>query len=185
MPPWETVKSLLSFLVTDGVSDPEEQLEIGIFDISRAHFVPRADRELYIELPDEAKAPGDGDVIVRVHRSTYGFRDASNNWMREWQSFIQSQVCAVGKANLALFFNKQRNSTGAVHGDDFYVLQSGAQSITMAKPWHPSTRFVRAIDPDSEKHCTRTTVASNRISVLGASERRRLFRSSQIHDALN
>ena len=55
MPPWETVKSLLSFPVTDGVSDPEEQLEIGIFDISRAHFVPRADRELYIELPDEAQ----------------------------------------------------------------------------------------------------------------------------------
>ena len=38
MPPWETVKSLLSFLVTDGVSDSEEQLEFGIFDISRGHL---------------------------------------------------------------------------------------------------------------------------------------------------
>ena len=37
--PWATVKSPLSFLVTDGVSDPEEQLEVGIFDISRAHFM--------------------------------------------------------------------------------------------------------------------------------------------------
>ena len=42
--PWATVKSLLSFLVTDGVSDPEEQLEVGIFDMSRAHFMPKADR---------------------------------------------------------------------------------------------------------------------------------------------
>ena len=57
--PWETVKSLLSFLVTDGVSDPEEQLDIGICDSSRAHFMPKADRELYIEIPDEAKAPGE------------------------------------------------------------------------------------------------------------------------------
>ena len=28
----------------------------------------------------------------------------------------------VGKANPALFFNNQRNSRSAVHGDDFYVL---------------------------------------------------------------
>ena len=57
--PWETVKSLLSFLVTDGVSDPEEQLDIGICDSYRAPFMPKADRELYIEIPDEAKAPGE------------------------------------------------------------------------------------------------------------------------------
>ena len=64
MSPWETVKSPpLSFLVTDGVSDPEEHFEIVIFDICRA-----TDRELYIELPDEAKAQGD---------------DASNNFLRK------------------------------------------------------------------------------------------------------
>ena len=41
--------------------------DIGIFDTSRAHFIP--DRDLYIELPDEAKAPGDGDVVVgRLNR---------------------------------------------------------------------------------------------------------------------
>ena len=45
-----------SFFVTDGFSDPEEQLEIGIFDISRAHVMPRADRELSIEPLDEANA---------------------------------------------------------------------------------------------------------------------------------
>ena len=53
MPPWETAKSLFSFLVTDGISDREEQLEFGMFDIAHAHFMPKADRELYIELPDE------------------------------------------------------------------------------------------------------------------------------------
>ena len=32
------------FLVTDGVSEADERLEIGMFDISRAHFMPKADR---------------------------------------------------------------------------------------------------------------------------------------------
>ena len=57
MPPWEAVKTLLSLLVTDGVdcagTSPEEELEMAIFDISRAHFMPKCKRELYIELPPE------------------------------------------------------------------------------------------------------------------------------------
>ena len=104
VPPWETVKAPLAFLVKDGVSDAEEQLYIGMFDISRAHFMPK-DRELYLELPDEAKAPGDGDVVGRMNRSMYGFRDAGNNWMRDWQSLHQSTGYAC-----TLFFNTQRNS---------------------------------------------------------------------------
>ena len=69
MPPRERAKFLLIFLVTDGVSDPEEQLETGIFQISRTHFMPKADRELYIEPPDEAKAPREGDVVGRLEPS--------------------------------------------------------------------------------------------------------------------
>lgn len=70
MPPWEAVKLLFSMLVTDDLQEifedltPEarslldqEELEIGIFDISRAHFMPEAKRELYIEVPEEDKHP--------------------------------------------------------------------------------------------------------------------------------
>ena len=56
-PPWEIIKALLSLLVTDGVPCgaaelENKDLEIGIFDISRAHFMPYAKRELYVELPE-------------------------------------------------------------------------------------------------------------------------------------
>ena len=52
MPPWEMIKVLLGFLVTDGFDGIDsEDLCIGIFDISRAHFMAPAERELYIELP--------------------------------------------------------------------------------------------------------------------------------------
>ena len=50
----------------------------------------RKTEELYLELPDEAKAPRDGDVVGRMNRSMYGFRDAGNNWMRDWRSLHQS-----------------------------------------------------------------------------------------------
>ena len=79
MPPWEMVKSLLSLLVTDGVSS--ESLVLRVFDISRAHFMVPATRELYVEIPDEDKGPGEENLIGRLNRSMYGFRDASHNWM--------------------------------------------------------------------------------------------------------
>ena len=72
MPPWEMVKVLLGFLVTDDFNGiAADDLVIGIFDISRAHFMAPADRELYIELPEEDKLPGEGDVVGRLNRMMY------------------------------------------------------------------------------------------------------------------
>ena len=120
MPPWEAVKVLLSLLVTDGINT--EELELGVFDISRAHFMPVVSRELYIELPPEDKLPGDGDAVGRLNRNMYGFRDASNGWMKDWQRLLKTGGYLVGVSNPALFYNPVAGARGAVHGDDFYVL---------------------------------------------------------------
>ena len=98
-----------------------EELEIGVYDISRAHFMPRAVRELYIELPDIDQEPG-ADMVGKLNRTMYGCRDASHEWMRDWQELLQQEGYKVGKANPALFFNESANARGAVHGDDFIVL---------------------------------------------------------------
>ena len=56
MPPWEIFKVLLGLLVSDNVPGAEgEELEMAIFDISRAHFMAPMDREACIELPQEDK----------------------------------------------------------------------------------------------------------------------------------
>ena len=52
---------------------------IGFLDVSRAHFVSGATRELYLELLDVAKVPGQ-DLVARHLRSFYGTRDAGHNW---------------------------------------------------------------------------------------------------------
>ena len=99
-----------------------EPLVMGVYDISRAHFMPAVEREIYIELPDEDKLDGDGDVVGRLKRNMYGCRDASHGWMKDWQALLASGGYQVGEANPALFFNEDKFSRGAVHGDDFYVL---------------------------------------------------------------
>ena len=91
------IKVLLGYLVADefdGIDD--EDLCLGIFGIGRAHFMAAADRELYMELPDEAKTPEDGDVVGRLNRMMYGLRDASNGWSKYCQALLKEHGYCVG-----------------------------------------------------------------------------------------
>ena len=64
MHPLESFKVLLGLLVGDDVPVAEgDELEMAIFDISRAHFMAPMDREACIELPLEQKLPEDGDAV--------------------------------------------------------------------------------------------------------------------------
>ena len=106
MPPWEMIKTLLSLLVTDGVPGLEgEELELAIFDISRAHFMPEARRDLCIELPEEDQEEGQ-DLVGYLLRGMYGFRDAAAGWQEHWQGTLRQGGYEVGVANTALFYNQ-------------------------------------------------------------------------------
>ena len=165
MPPWETIKSLLSLLVTDGVCTSE--LEVGIFDISRAHFQAPAARELYIELPSEDLLPQDGDAVGRLKRSMYGFRDASHEWMRDWQKLLEGEGYAIGVANPALFYNKERESRGAVHGDDFYVLGPKASIDHVGKTLASKYSVRESHRLGFGAHCVQEATVLNRVVILG------------------
>lgn len=169
-PPWEAVKSLLSLMVTDGVAKDGEELELGVFDISRAHFMPAVKRELYIEVPEEDRLPGEGDVVGRLNRNMYGFRDASNGWMEDWQKNLGQAGYVVGTANPALFFNAARNSRGAVHGDDFYVLgnRSALDHINGVLGSKYSLRESHRLGFGS--HCSQAATVLNRVVTLGRGE---------------
>ena len=53
MPPLEALKLLCSLKVSLETSRRGKPLKLAHFDICRAHFMPKARRELYVELPDE------------------------------------------------------------------------------------------------------------------------------------
>ena len=50
-----------------------------VLDVSRAHVHPYAVREMYVELPEEDKVPGE-DMVGVLLRCLYGTRDAANLW---------------------------------------------------------------------------------------------------------
>ena len=134
MPPWESFKVLLGFLVRDDVLGAEgEELEMAIFDISRAHFMAPMDREARIELPQEDKLPEDANAVGLLLRSMYGFRTASANWMRDWEATLEQGGYKIVVANLALFYNAVERCRGGVHGDDFVVVGSRRALDQMGK----------------------------------------------------
>ena len=171
MPPWEMVKSLLSLLVSDGVSS--ESLVLGVFDISRAHFMAPATRELYVEIPDEDRGPGEENLIGRLNRSMYGFRDASHNWMEDWQDLLQEEGYKIGVANPALFWNQALSSRGAVHGDDFYVLGTVCAVDRMAVALKSRYSVRESHRLGFGEGCTRHATILNRVVSLGELNGRR------------
>ena len=104
MHPREIFKVLLGLLVSDNVPGAEgEELEMAIFDISRAQFMAPMDREACIELPQEDRLLGNGGAVGLLQRSMYRIRTASANWMRDWQATHEAFGYKVVVANPALF----------------------------------------------------------------------------------
>ena len=106
--------------------------------------------------------------------------------MLDWQSLLRSERYAFGKANPALFFNRQRNWRGAVHGDDF--LQTGLQLINYIGKVLASKYEVRkSHQPGVGKPLH---IGSNGFEHDHSLYKVRVkdtdsFRSSQAHDTLN
>lgn len=174
-PPWEMVKALFSLLVTESnekFNRDKKDLVMGVFDISRAHFMPMVDREVYIELPDEDREPGEENYVGRLRRNMYGCRDASHGWMKDWQALLQSDGYAVGEANPALFYNEARDCRGAVHGDDFYVLGSVEAVGKMKELLGSKYQMREAHRLGFTTGCKRSATVLNRVVELGETDGR-------------
>ena len=150
MPPRERAKFLLIFLVTDGVSDPEKswksEYSTSLLPTSCQKLTEICTSSFRTKPRHQEKAMFFG----RLNCSMYGFREASNSWMLDWQSLPPvRRVCGwQGQSCVVL----QQTATRDVQfmATTSTCLQTGLQSITSEKCWHPSTRFVKAIDSDSE-----------------------------------
>ena len=101
MPPLEALKLLCSLKVSLKASRRGKPLKLAHFDISRVHFMPKARRELYVELPDEDPMKQKGFVGLLL-RSMYCTQDASNLWQTT-QGHWPSAVTRLAEPNLQCF----------------------------------------------------------------------------------
>ena len=72
-PPSECLKLMLTKIASD------KKHKLLYADVSRAYFYAPAVRPVYVQLPEEDKEEGDGNMCGRLRASMYGTRDAATN----------------------------------------------------------------------------------------------------------
>ena len=88
-------------------------------DVSRAFFHAKACREVYVQLADEDKVPGDEGKCGKLNYSMYGTRDAAQNWAKEYADMLVNIGFTQGRASPCVFYHKERGIRTFVHGDDY------------------------------------------------------------------
>ena len=77
-PPLEALKTILSMTATANKGEI-----VMVDDISRAYFHARAERDVYVQFPEEDKGKGDERLRGKLQHSMHGTRDVAKNWFHE------------------------------------------------------------------------------------------------------
>ena len=75
MSPVESLKALVSHVMTEKVDKRGRTLKLAVFDVSRAHFCGVCERDVY----DDLHRPG---LVAKLNKTMYGTQDASNAWQK-------------------------------------------------------------------------------------------------------
>ena len=90
-----------------------------INDVSRAFFLAKAKREVFVKLPQEDIGPGEEGLCGRLNFSMYGTRDAAQNWFEEYSQGLVRVGFKQGLATPCVFYHESRAIRTYVHGDDY------------------------------------------------------------------
>ena len=74
-------------------------------DVKRAYFHARAMRDVYVELPDEEKLRGEGDLVGKLQLCLYGTRNAASNWQETVAEHSESCGFPRGRSTPCVFFH--------------------------------------------------------------------------------
>ena len=113
-PPWELKKLLMSQAAFRGDG---RKRKILLIDVKKAHLNPECKDEVYVELPEEVGAKP--DQIGKLDYWLYGFRPAAAAWENHYADNLVSVGFRRGEATPVAFYNKAKDISLVVHGDDF------------------------------------------------------------------
>ena len=116
MPPVESLKALVSHVMTEKVDKLGRPLTLAVFDVSRAHLYGARARDVYVQPPSELARPG---FLAKLNKTMYGTQDASNVWQKTWGEQLQNNGYKLGGSNPSFFCSEHLK--GFCHGDDFTI----------------------------------------------------------------
>ena len=124
-PPLEALRFLVHRAATISNKNLGENV-VMICDVARAFFEAKAQRNLCVELPNEALAEGETaqDWVGHLQRSLYGTRDAAMNWQEEVAFQMAKWKFTRGRYNPCLYHQRDSGLMVLVHGDDFVCVGS-------------------------------------------------------------
>ena len=124
-PPTESLRFMLSnFMTRRTRKGRRQELTLGVLDVSRAHFHPPAEREVYIDLPAEDHEPG---MVGKLLKTIYGTRDAAAQWEKFYTDVFVAIGFVAGSFSPCLFHHAVRDLAVWVHGDDMLILGERAE----------------------------------------------------------
>ena len=113
-PPLEALQVILSMAATANRGEM-----VMVNDVGRAFVDARAQREVYVQLPNEDLKIGEWHLCGRLKYSMYGTRDAAQNWHEEYSNQLISIWFKQGRASPCTFYYVERGIRTYVHGDDY------------------------------------------------------------------
>ena len=153
-PPLETLRILTRRLASEdptGLSDP---LMVSLVDVSRAHFYADAEREVYVQLPDEDPRASEPGICGKLLKTMYGTLDAAERWAAHYTAVLESAGFTPGKASPCHSYHQGHDTWLLVHGDDFMIVgrsQGRTHAINALKGAYEVTIDTAGPRPD-DKH---------------------------------
>ena len=128
MPPVESLKALVSHVMTSEWINVDEFWFLQCVDVSRAHFYGVCERDVYVEPLAVLHRPG---LVAKLNKTMYGTQDASNAWQKLWSEHLRNNGFELGASNPALCRSELVN--GFCHGDDFVTAAAEDQIEVFGK----------------------------------------------------
>ncbi len=119
-PPLESLRMVLSKCASNQHHvDPLNNFIVMSNDVKRAYFYAPATRPVYIAIPSEDFEEGDEEKVGMLNLSLYGTRDAAMNWAIKFTNVLEGLGFEKGRCSPCNFYNRAKDITLTVHGDDF------------------------------------------------------------------
>ena len=100
MPPVESLKALVSHVMTERVDRRGRNLVLAVFGVSRAHFYGVSERDGCVEPPSDLHRFG---LAAKLNKTMFGTQDVSNAWKKLWREHLRSSGFELVASNPALY----------------------------------------------------------------------------------